>query len=209
MEQTIKEATDYLLDVFMTAIETTTRRVFNDKGEVLPMVILLLVKYDHPSKHFYTDTYIMDATLFFEEKGNENGQLKNLLAKTVKNLVKELKPLASCFISEMWLNKVAGDDAFEADGSIKEKYLWPSKSPTRIEGLQLKFDTFGKERPVIYLIKRPPGQKPYLEKSAEHNGDWQDVNEDPRNQFRFNNLFEDAEDTFSRHLNDGYKYSKN
>lgn len=100
--------------------------------------------------------------------------MKDMVAKTLRNIIKEQKPSAVAFVTEMWYLKIdtKDDKAVARAQNYIESGGAVSEHPDKAEGLLINIETFNMEYSMLYDIIRDDEENPTLQLNEEPS--WQD-----------------------------------
>lgn len=190
---TINEMYLESLEWFKEMISSSTVSMFKERGELSPIFFALMPtrKKDRPLE-------MAVCPLDFGDK--------NMAAMFMTAFVKNYKPLATAFVSEMWFMNVEATPENKKQVLEDLKDIVPSEEPGRIEGVMVSLETYDMECMFIYRIDRTH-EKASLELVHPGANEWKKTDlEAPK---RFNAIYKKAGINWSQHLNDAFNFSDN
>jgi hypothetical protein len=140
---------------FKSEICRITENVFNDRQEFPPTLFALIFKDDK-----FMVTVLDDLAKFFVTEAG-----KDLASEMIAKFNKEVKPLATAFITEGWMSvydKSESDNIIDEDGNYKKNIVRPSDDPKRKEVLNISFESYNKTAFQMWEIKRDSNNTPTL-----------------------------------------------
>jgi len=151
--ETIQETVKKRLESFTNLIVEVVEDRFNRDKEVTPVVFGLVQK----EGKFGVAILEGLAELFSGDHG------KDLAAMMMKEMAKEVKPIAIAFVCEAWATekKISDkDDILDENGKYRPGAVRPSEDPNRKEILFINFETFDHEASQQWdIVKNEAGEK--------------------------------------------------
>lgn len=171
-EKIIKEFTEKVSDVI--------HEKFKSDGQILPA--LFFAKETDENKTRFGFVPGLEDLMGDDDK-------KNQLSQILKEIVKQVKPVCVCFVTEAWMVKNDSNNIIDKKGMYKSGAKRPSEHPDKIETVMLSFETHTKEMKIIYEIIRDNNAKPYLKLDEELNEIFEWTEKSDKKQIgRFSNL---------------------
>ena len=130
---TLQEKYNEKINHFKEMIIDMIDHTFKNEGYIAPVVFALIEKEGE------TGIAILgDLNEFMK-----NDSSKDNITKMIKQLNKELKPIATALVTEAWMSVYSGKKSpLDKDGNYKEGIVKPSEDPNKIEIVMITFETF-------------------------------------------------------------------
>ena len=148
--KTIKEQFEEELVLFKKNVQLMVQDMFNQAGEVEPMLFALIIPEDQNK--------LTIAVLRGIEPLFMNAEGKQAAAAIMRKFNQEMKPVATAFVCEGWAKMVDKDAVtpyVNSEGQLVDPLMErPAEAKDKKEVLMFMFETFDREASVHYEIKR-------------------------------------------------------
>ena len=177
--RTLKEEYKKKINDFRDDVEEMVKHRFMNDKVIHPVVFGLVIKEDK----LVMTVLVGLGELFSSEDGKEQA------ADVIRQMNKEIKPVALAFVSEGWMAAVKKEEEIlDKKGKYISEAHMPRNNPDKKEVLMMMFETHDEEAGVFLEIKRI-GELVELEDMKDGQKDWKPKSEQFKG--RFSNLLQE------------------
>lgn len=178
------------LSKFKSEICKISEETFNTAHEFPPTLFALIYK----DGNFMITVLDNLARFFISESG------KDLVSELMSKFNKEVKPIATAFVSEGWMSvykKTKSDEIIDEAGNYMPGVVRPSQDPKRKEVLNISFESYNKTAFQMWEIIRDDKDTPSL--ISANTLEWEDK-EKGNVKGRFSEMLSENYSEFSQQL---------